>query len=671
MSGWTWKNYLPFRKSDKTSANRQSTTTRLASRMKYFHNMIRSRAVGPALGHFCIFHFPALAFTTTLLILYLTHVSWNPTANQLSALLIAAKVHEALIITSLFDIAMYHIRRGLLGRRGIPYGFLPAPFQLTSPLYLFTPEFWSSLRSTNLHSSLLALLLVLSVVLAALAGSSSGIIIIPKLGWRALSGGIDRGYVIAPSMPTFPLNVDLSIVPEWCVNNSLLTGMTTDHCPYLGLTDSGIALYTNFGDINSWPDTVNLTINTDLRNIYYWNSGQSQFAAAATTPLRSVAYLFQDTLFNWSFSRVNPIKIVADIHDANGDAMALKQPRVITHCSVASRLHETDSPYYNFSLSEFYPEFSFTVPEAVFRDALGSEVNLGFIDINEYLPDSIDTSVAYWIWTPATEYNQLCLLMCLVDARWVETDAWILPLNAGYKVLHSLTIDTTYENVSSAGDDLIHIDPALSNLLNQTIYSHVVPIILNTTSVFRLVEQTLGSTVNNFQKPALTGLTIILAEALANVPSSRNWPVVLDSNEGSGKYRIPNVTEDHTLLSASIYENAYSYGFSEITTILSWVVLFSHYLFVLVHLVVLCVHGGRINKKWGRLGEVISLALNSRPADVLVNTSADVKGSKIWRLNATVREVDAEGKVELVVRDGKDSSALRDYNSVQSDFRDG
>ncbi|KAI0553218.1 hypothetical protein F4679DRAFT_532412 [Xylaria curta] len=687
ISAWTWKTDLPLRKPDKTSTNRQSTMTRLISRIKSCYNIIRSSAIGPALRHCLVFHFPALAFTTALLILYLKYASWNPTADQLGALLIAAKVHEALIITSLFDIAMYHIRRGLLGHRGVPYGLLPAPFQLTSPLYLFTPEFWSCLRSTNLHSSLLALLLIISFVLAALSGASSGIIIIPKLGWRATSSNSPSGYVMANSTPVFPLNIDLSLVTEKCSNHSTYSGILFDHCPYQGLTDYGVTLYANFDRMSDRPNTVNLTIsNSDLRNFNYWNSGKGQLIAA-TTPLKSVDSIFRDTINDrsamndWSFSRVNPIKLVADIRDAKGDAMTMKQPRVITQCSKIGSNYETDPPYYEFLLSRFfYPQFNFTVPTTVFP--LGSEADLGFIDLNEYLPDSINASVAIWVWVPSTTYGA-SLTVCLIDARWVETDAWILPLNSGYKVQHSLAINTnqtTYKNVSNTGDDLIRIDPAWANFLDWPIYNRtaLMPLLSNKTSVFGLLKRYLGQGASiDLNNPAFTGLTIILTEALATVPSSWNWPVWPTSN-GSWEltlkhldYSLPNLTEDHALLTASAYENAYSYSFREITTILSWVVLFSHYLFVLVHLVVLCVHGGRISKKWGRLGEVISLALNSPPADLLTNTSAGIKRSKIWRLNATVREVDAERKVELVLRDGKDSSALHDYDTVESDCRDG
>ncbi|KAI0427377.1 hypothetical protein F5Y09DRAFT_350547 [Xylaria sp. FL1042] len=686
----------PINLKDDTPSKDSAEAPSLPQRRK----MIQSSSVVPAIGQFLVFQFPALAFTTALLILYLKKVSWNPTANQLGALLVVAKIHETLIVASLFDIVMYHIRHGLLGYRGIPYGFLTAPFQLTSPLYLLTSEFWSCLRSATMHSALLAMLVVVSFILAALAGASSGIIIIPKLGWRTLPLSMEElwrsssrsvpgiaGYAISPSASVFPSNIDLSVVPEICINASGANSYS--RCPFYDLTDSTAAIYTNFGDIGNWPDTVNLTIsNTDLRTINYFSDFSYGQLTATTTPLSFVEGILFSASGEWRIWQENPVKIMADLRDANGDVMIMKQPRVITQCSDTAddvQGQETDSPYYDFRILRFfYPQFNFTVPKAVFLDALDSKGYLGFIDVNEYLPDSINTSVAIWT---RENLQQEDLSICLVDARWVATDNWIFPFDAGSKIQHSLIIDTnqttTYGNVSTTGDELIHIDPAWGNLLNQSFRSYAPGVIAsNTTSVFDLLSQYLKEEYAYKDNNLASGLTIFLASALATVPNSRAWrvewhsegPWKPDSNYNQDE-QVPfeqiEDLGDYALLSAGHYENVYSYSFSEVTTILSWVVLFSHYLLVLVHLIVLCAYGGRTSKRWGRLGEVMCLALNSRPTNLLTNTSAGIRGSKIWELNATVREVGVKGRVELVLRDGKAPKALYDHGMIQPDHKYG
>ncbi|KAJ2969895.1 hypothetical protein NUW58_g9862 [Xylaria curta] len=390
--------------------------------------VIQRSSAGPTIWQLLVFQFPALAVTTALLILYLKNVSFNPTADQLGALLVAAKAHETLIIASLSNIVLYHIRRGLLGPQGIPFGFLTAPFQLMSPLYLFTSEFWSCAHSINMYSALLALLVVVSFALATLAGASSSIIIIPKLGWRALPGS----YAVSPSTSVFPLNIDLSIVPENCKNTSG-------------------ALYTNFGDRSYWPEMVNLTIsNGDWRTMNFFSNTTHGQLAVATTPSTFAADAINPGRFGWDVGQENPVKIVADLRDMNGNMMTMKQPRVITQCSdpiTGFQGQDINPLYYNFRILRlFYPQFNFTVPKTVFQDSLDYRTRLGFIDVNEYLPDSINTSVAIWI----RGLYKKSLSICLVDARWIATDAWILPLNAGSKIEHSLTINTnqttTYEN---------------------------------------------------------------------------------------------------------------------------------------------------------------------------------------------------------------------------------
>jgi hypothetical protein len=646
--------------------------------------VIQSSSLGPAIRQIFLFQLPALAFTTALLVLYVKQISWNPTANQLGALLVAAKIHETLIIASLFHILYYHIRRGLLGRRGIPYGFLTAPFQLLSPFYLFTSEFWSGLRHANLHSALLALLVVVAFILSALTGASSGIIILPKLGWRALPESMEdlwsstgrsipgiAGYVMSTSTAVFISKIDLSAVPNNCMN--ITSGASSSKgCPFRDLTDSSAAIYTNFGEIGSWPETVNLSISSkDRRTISYYSSLEYGQLAVATTPLSSVENVFYSAAVDWFYSRHDTIKLAARLHNANGDAVTMKQPRVITQCSDTStdiQGKETSSPYYDFRILRFfYQQFTFTVPMAVFQDALDSGTHLGFIDVNEYLPNSIKTSVAIWT---RDSLDDEYISICLVDARWLESDPWLFPLDAGAKIQHTLIIDknetTTYTNLKA--DNLIHIDPSWCNLLNQTLHSSASgSLSSNATSVFELLTQYLNNddrssfSTTTYNRLA-AGLTIILAEALSLVPYNRGWRVEWSSGgpwKPDPNYNVDppfsqiGELEDYTLLSAEHYQNVYAYDFGEITTILSWIVLFLHYLLVLVHLIVVRVHRGRTSSTWGRLGELVCLALNSRPSSLLTNTGAGVLGSQIWELNASVRDTGVEGRVELVLSNSK------------------
>ncbi|KAK0631533.1 hypothetical protein B0T14DRAFT_559322 [Immersiella caudata] len=139
-----------------------------------------------SLVQFLIFHFPPIVVTLGLLSVYVLRISWGVGNDGLGALLFAAKVHETLIIGSLFHILFYHIRRGLLGPDGIPFGFLTAAFQLSSPFYLINSSFLAPLlryRPVTFSSSVLTTVLVVTFTVAALAGASSGIVMIPRLDW--------------------------------------------------------------------------------------------------------------------------------------------------------------------------------------------------------------------------------------------------------------------------------------------------------------------------------------------------------------------------------------------------------------------------------------------------------------------------------------------------------
>ncbi|KAM7214291.1 hypothetical protein V8F06_010342 [Rhypophila decipiens] len=154
---------------------------------------VSTRRMWRAALQFLFFHVPSVAVTISLLILYITKFSWNPTNEQLSGLLFAARVHESFIVASLFQILYYHIRRSLImppsaGKSGISFGFLASAFQLNSPFYMMSSSFWAPLinresGSISLSSIAFGVLLMVSFVVTALAGASSSVVVLPQQGW--------------------------------------------------------------------------------------------------------------------------------------------------------------------------------------------------------------------------------------------------------------------------------------------------------------------------------------------------------------------------------------------------------------------------------------------------------------------------------------------------------
>ncbi|GAB1316504.1 hypothetical protein MFIFM68171_06714 [Madurella fahalii] len=134
-------------------------------------------------------HFSPVTVMYFMPLLYYYGPSWRPNGIQLGWFLFAAKIYEALIVTSLADILMYHIRYALTrSSHGVPFGVLTAPYQISNTLYLFDRPFTASLMSRRRmkeHTVLLILIFV-SFVLVMLAGPSCGTVLLPTVDWRAV-----------------------------------------------------------------------------------------------------------------------------------------------------------------------------------------------------------------------------------------------------------------------------------------------------------------------------------------------------------------------------------------------------------------------------------------------------------------------------------------------------
>ena len=99
-----------------------------------------------------------------------------------------AKVHEIAIEASLSAIIFSYIRYELMLGDGIPFGALFSGLQVSQASYLWSMEFWGTVcsnpNSVLLKSKLrLIIIIAVSVFLAAVAGPSSAVLLIPKLDY--------------------------------------------------------------------------------------------------------------------------------------------------------------------------------------------------------------------------------------------------------------------------------------------------------------------------------------------------------------------------------------------------------------------------------------------------------------------------------------------------------
>ena len=133
-----------------------------------------------------------------------------------------AKVHEIAIEASLSAVIFSCVRYELLLGDGIPFGALFSGLQVAQASYLWSMEFWGTVCSKKVpFKRRLRLLVVLtaSVFLAAVAGPSSAILLVPRLDyWPAGSTNI---WINVTSDSVWPNRlVNLCISLNQCDSNA-------------------------------------------------------------------------------------------------------------------------------------------------------------------------------------------------------------------------------------------------------------------------------------------------------------------------------------------------------------------------------------------------------------------------------------------------------------------
>lgn len=121
-------------------------------------------------------------------------LNWNTyyvgsSALRLVYYQIAAKAHEMMIQASLATIIFSYVRHEMVLGNGIPFGALFSGLQINQLSYLWSMEFWGSVGSNHpSRGKKIASMLLISLcfILAAVAGPSSAILLIPRLDfWPA------------------------------------------------------------------------------------------------------------------------------------------------------------------------------------------------------------------------------------------------------------------------------------------------------------------------------------------------------------------------------------------------------------------------------------------------------------------------------------------------------
>ena len=122
-----------------------------------------------------------------------------------------AKLHEIAIEASLSAVVFSYVRYELMLGSGIPFGALFSGLQISQASYLWSMEFWGTVssRTISLKSKVRLLVVVTaSVFLAAIAGPSSAILLVPRLDYWP--GGSTNIWINVTSNSLWP---SLLVVP--------------------------------------------------------------------------------------------------------------------------------------------------------------------------------------------------------------------------------------------------------------------------------------------------------------------------------------------------------------------------------------------------------------------------------------------------------------------------
>lgn len=138
---------------------------------------------GAALLHIFLHAIP-LAGSLTLVVLNLKpRFIGNVQVNGLTILQFAAKILEVSIQASIAAIVLALIRYYVLETSELPFGGVVAPYRVADVSFLWSLEFWGCLTAPRLRLKtriIFCLVLPAAVILAALVGPSSAVLMIPR-----------------------------------------------------------------------------------------------------------------------------------------------------------------------------------------------------------------------------------------------------------------------------------------------------------------------------------------------------------------------------------------------------------------------------------------------------------------------------------------------------------
>jgi hypothetical protein len=637
-------------------------------------------------------HLALLAITAYVLVLNFRNTYWSDTGapyvnTKLEALQFAAKLYEILICTSLASTALYLLRQALWSAEGVSLGSLIASYGFGDVSTLLSPAFWAGLvamqpRQQPRHFAFM-IFLVLAIFMAAVAGPSAAIILIPQLNWWPQSynasylswgGPLTIVFLDTSTTSLWPPTLNKSYLPN--VDCLAPTAVLNPLCPAGGYYD----IFDQTRNFNSY--TWDNLDPFSLLNISMPGGGDSgtQFfrsliveyvpLAIASTPSQELASrIWESTVAPWQ----NPRFTLTGL-----DGYGLHKPVVQVQCQV-----QDTAP----SLSIQFPHIRFLTPPFQPLD-IGTSENINFSNIYQGqswnvsvssignttdLEDHMRNGSLYFAWVDLSQYdprpsiaaaifipscnssvpNQIAA--CSVDARWLPTDMWITPAQS-QSVLDSYTYPLDLISSLAGNKELerrpldIGIDWAQSLNLNLSESS---------TSMESLLQPdpTSACGINTYLASTYfeQNLASALADGLARVGYGFNLTFLqpdayytLDPYTGNTVQPIA-AGSNSIRLDIVLSRYGYGYGINTVTKRFAAAVLLGQAAIALATVAALAL-SKHISSSWSSVGELVALAINSKPTSKLENTGAGVSRLDTWKEKVMVRV--ASGRLQIIFEGG-------------------
>lgn len=657
----------------------------------------------------CLIHLIPSTITSVLLFLNFSNVYYEAVgaSNQsarLNALQFAAKMHEILIASSLSAIVLKHVQYELLQGGGVTLGSLLAGFQVTDVSSLWSPGLWATVYASSLKTRRfrLVILVIVMVLLGAVVGPASAILMLPSVDWWSYQptenccvSNINnpRYFVSANQSTLWPTYINAASFPLDC--NYPVVETAPVYCP-LG----GFLSISSVFDLEHSAWVLNSSWNFTTQTLGTADSTYNRYVEGATVLGGWVDYLVP------SLSQTTPLfadDLLVAINEWSGQAdhnvkwslsmpkgSQLLAPAIYTTCRTMGY------EWWNGSLYEVVgvqADPAETQPYELPGDPLSQ---LTFpLDGNQTRSSDASPLLAIWnnstesatLWVAPPDIGELSpsigvvfaaffnssdqsfrysakVVTCSLFAYWQPVEIYIGPFPDTF--IHSPSIDypnAVVENRGYLADKTVRaikfdIDWANSALPPNATVGQLATKVMNDPQPTDAVNVDMGFYTSGWNLPLGIPVSIFFADVLSRIGMKTEKMVgPTDDNSstfdnigsiGGGLFINNNIVSvslsqfslDHntTEFRATLLRYGYSYSMSGLTRRLAAGILLTHVLIAVVCMI-LFIRSGWNYRGLQSICEVVVLAINSPPTETSESTCAGISRLDTYKHIVKVGEI--------------------------------